>query len=592
MSNLLAAGFKRFSVDLYWDAERAVWSLCPIEWTDSPKHFSDLSSVSSSLSVSLTASSSGEGQSLEARGVFPFGSLSVFVENLAGPLYGRQISLGTRVEDATNIATGLRPTTPTGDVIPSTSGLATTAGPWPSSLPLGSANGLQQIGPYACTSTIDISFLTWILDNYYSRTSDTLQAGLTYLILNIHAAKSKLSPEEPAKAPSPGTLPSSSDSIDAHLLQNLSEYLYTPSVLQTERANINESWYRVQSSHRPDSAYFDTFLSADNVIRTLNGWPSESYVEIEESRRLLVGFGRIDPQMQAYSSSGDASTVFASGAIESVRSVEDLSNSSKIANGCLLDPGADAPTSINSSWAVSTESNSQASGDLSRRSSSNITSELGACGISPLLNDTLSNKTADVDISPYHSFVASNIWSWAPGEPKISTSSNTRCALFNATAGGRWCVGDCSQPHLSACRSPQHPFSWQISKGRVPYKSGGTGCPSGSTFSAPRTALENSYLLLSAARVQAGRDKQLIWVNFNSLDVEGCWVSGTNAKCPYTEAEGDVQTRTVVIPTIAGIVVFVLVVLMLFVKCNANRRNSKRGKRRNQYGWIDEGVPS
>ena len=30
-SNLLGVGFSRFEVDVYWDALRSVWSLCPVE---------------------------------------------------------------------------------------------------------------------------------------------------------------------------------------------------------------------------------------------------------------------------------------------------------------------------------------------------------------------------------------------------------------------------------------------------------------------------------------------------------------------------------------------------------------------------------
>src|SRR5690242_10699316 len=30
-SNLLGVGFPRFEVDVYWDALRSVWSLCPVQ---------------------------------------------------------------------------------------------------------------------------------------------------------------------------------------------------------------------------------------------------------------------------------------------------------------------------------------------------------------------------------------------------------------------------------------------------------------------------------------------------------------------------------------------------------------------------------
>ena len=33
-SNLLAVGFRRFELDVYWDVTRRVWSLCPVELGD------------------------------------------------------------------------------------------------------------------------------------------------------------------------------------------------------------------------------------------------------------------------------------------------------------------------------------------------------------------------------------------------------------------------------------------------------------------------------------------------------------------------------------------------------------------------------
>jgi len=51
------------------------------------------------------------------------------------------------------------------------------------------------------------------------------------------------------------------------------------------------------------------------------------------------------------------------------------------------------------------------------------------------------------------------------------------------------------------------------------------------------------------------------------------------------------QRREVLIPTIAAIIVLLLTALTLFVKCNVNRRMSRRRKR-GEGGWDYEGVPS
>ena len=82
----------------------------------------------------------------------------------------------------------------------------------------------------------------------------------------------------------------------------------------------------------------------------------------------------------------------------------------------------------------------------------------------------------------------------------------------------------------------------------------------------------------------------LLWVNFNDLDAESCWVVGQNQTCPY--ANGVSDDRTVIVPTVSAVIVFVLAALTIFVKCAANRQKSRHRKRRVDDGWDYEGVPS
>jgi len=90
-----------------------------------------------------------------------------------------------------------------------------------------------------------------------------------------------------------------------------------------------------------------------------------------------------------------------------------------------------------------------------------------------------------------------------------------------------------------------------------------------------------------------GSDTTRFWINFNSLDLESCWVVGVNATCPYQEDDAADLTRTVVVPTVAAVIIFVLAVLTFFVKCAANRQYSRRRRRRKMDdGWDYEGVPS
>jgi hypothetical protein len=121
-------------------------------------------------------------------------------------------------------------------------------------------------------------------------------------------------------------------------------------------------------------------------------------------------------------------------------------------------------------------------------------------------------------------------------------------------------------------------------------------CPDNSTFSPPRTGLENRYLyhsvLSSGVKINTAEEATGIWINLNSLDIATCWVAtGPNGTCPYYVDESAEQSRQVLVPTIGAIIAFLLTALTIFVKCNANRRNS-RTRRRGDGGWDYEGVPS
>lgn len=139
----------------------------------------------------------------------------------------------------------------------------------------------------------------------------------------------------------------------------------------------------------------------------------------------------------------------------------------------------------------------------------------------------------------------SRIWSWAPGEPRNSSSSSYtttasteslfRCATSSKDQLGRWIVEDCSEKRYAACRARGQPYNvislspsfplyythththkhtaqnpllsihpthrmqkltpkqWTLASVQVSYSFAGENCPSGYDFAVPRTALENTY---------------------------------------------------------------------------------------------------
>ena len=171
---------------------------------------------------------------------------------------------------------------------------------------------------------------------------------------------------------------------------------------------------------------------------------------------------------------------------------------------------------------------------------------------------------------------------------EVSTASN----------GSRWRVEYCNIRHRAACRIANEAYSWQLSDEMVTFPAAELACPANSFFSVPRTGLENEHLyqhilsLPEAARSGLSGSGSGVWLNFNNLDAEACWVAnGRNGSCLYATDKEALRQRTVLVPIIAALVVLLLTALTLFVKCNKNRRNSRK-RIRGEGGWDYEGVPS
>jgi hypothetical protein len=172
------------------------------------------------------------------------------------------------------------------------------------------------------------------------------------VILNIHAAVSNADPTAPA--PAPTNLPGESDTLGGLFSGNLSAYIYTPSNLRLDRANLNASWYNVVERYQPAYDYYNITLDSNGIASTDDGWPSESYIEFSKSKRLLLGWGNVDPQMAGYNFSMDVSTIFPSGYIQDIQTDIGVTNSGELTSGCFLSDTTQLLSEINSSWAMET----------------------------------------------------------------------------------------------------------------------------------------------------------------------------------------------------------------------------------------------
>ena len=480
---------------------------------------------------------------------------------------------------------------------------------------------LESLGPYKCSPGAILSAYSRVMNSYFLATQNTLDAHITYFTFNIHAAADHDKPTDPA--PSPTSMPKQESHIGSLLNGNLSAYIYTPANLENNRANLNSSWFIVPERYRPVTDYYSITTNQDGIWSTPDGWPSESFIEFSNGKRTLLQFGQVDPQMKAVINDAQLEILFPPNSLQLTQIGISFNGTGALSKGCYVHSSETSLSDSNSTWASATLSDISLFLNMNSRTSSNptyssfdmaIPESLTNCGISPFLNTTL-RTSADRDPSPYKAFIDSSMWAFGLGQPQTyNPSASTgdgkinlwRCATTDTT--GRWSVDDCGEKHLVACRAG--PLNWTISSFPVSYSFGATACPKGFTFAVPGSALENGYLTRSILRSKEYKTKggldpgPGVLLNVNSLDVGGCWVpgqGGTNGTCPYDS--GDLaefsRQRTIVVPTVAAVIVLIVTVLTLVTKGYGNRRSGRRKERRGRRGrrgrangFVYEGVPS
>lgn len=586
LSNLLAAQFRKLFVDVYWDPSRLEWSLCPVQLQESPS-----TSNSTTLSPSPT------------------------------PANASSIAPATGTQNSTSTTFSLQSATTNGTVVarqtttfPFTSALSsplttptTTRGSTHNATAQTVDDTSVQVGPYNCSNSATLDLILDVLDGRFVVTNTDLNATMVELTLNIHAAASASNPTGSPPQPPAEDLPANTNLLSQVLTNSVGNWIYGPSSLRTQRQNFNipGGWYEVDANDRPDNSYFKVELT-DGKYSSPDGWPGENYIELLNYKRLIVGFGTVDPQMQQYNFEADANVIFPQNYITTKQTVVTASNG-QVTNGCIFNPDTTSLARVNSSWAYSSlPGNSSITADnipILTTQAYSVTD----CGISPILNATLDGTTADANYQPYREYAISSIWSWAQGQPGNASmeenEGSDRCATLNSTSG-HWQTSNCQLSYPGACRADHEPYVWQIASDANNYAGIDQACPNGTSFEVPRTALENAYLVaafrqyrydLFALQPGAATDSVngagLVWLNLNDLDVPTCWVRGSNTSCPYRNSPETKDSR-IVVPIIAGLIIFALTALMILVKCAGNRQNSKRRRRRGSDGWDYEGVPA
>lgn len=583
-SNLLGVGFRRFTIDVYWDPLATVWSLCPVE---QPQLGTEEETVPTATGQTVVISADS--------------TVARIPESTLVPL-GGSLGFARRQDTSTTTAASVETLslTPTGASSSLQSSSSVSARPTVIVYPTTNGPPLLQTGSYNCTSLMTLGLLTGLLEDFLEATATTTGAAITLLTLNIHAASSLLNPDGPAPTLSQDQLPVSGSLLSDVMRANLSDDTYTPSHLRDDRANLNSSWYDVNWNNRPLQGYYNASTNSNGQLFTRNGWPTEAFMEFQELYRVITSFGTIDPQMQYYNYGTDLDDIFSPGTItQEIRTSFDTTD--QLSSGCLFNADEFTVTSrTNSSWAVSAlpDLDISATPDLMEPIPSIV--NLTSCGLSAVLNESLANTTADKNPLPYAAFVHSTLWSWAPGQPLNVTSGGSnptgnRCVVMSTSPyPGRWRVTDCAERHRVACQDLSQPYNWQLSSTDSNYNDAASVCRPPFRFSVPHTALENSHLLAALkSYTQTAPNDDAVFIDLNQLSVPDCWVIGRNGTCPYLARTETDRIRIVVVPAVAAVIIFVLAALTFFVKCAANRTEDKKGRRRRIIdGWAYEGVPS
>lgn len=457
-------------------------------------------------------------------------------------------------------------------------------------------SSIYQLGPYQCSNGLTLKQIAGVFNDYLQDTANTVNARMLMWILNIRLASTTEDPTG-TRGQIPANLLPNSSSLVSSSLGDFKDLMYTPAALIKDRSNLNSSWYRRSSANEyPLSAYFTTYTLANGDLATDDGWPDPDFIQVVRGKRLLIGFGEIDQGMRGYNYSNDGNEIYSPNYLSSAQSIT-FDTNGELNAGCFYNPNDFDVSSVNNSWAISNINtvNPPNLGDAA--------DNLTTCGFSQLLNVTIDGVTADQNAVPYQSYGNNAIFSWAYNQPENDSSIGAkddgdefRCALMvsNGSYRGHWRTQYCTDKYRVACREGTSPYRWSLSSFTVAYSAGDGACRGDTTFDVPRTGLENTYLYNKILSESTNSPDLLdgVWINFNSLDKEGCWVTtGVNGTCPYFEDASAVHSRQILIPAIAALIVLVLTVLTILAKCSANARSS-RARRKGDGGWDYEGIPS
>jgi hypothetical protein len=561
ISNLLSAQYRRFIFDIYWDTAHRQFTFCPAEL---PRNVDNNSSTTVS------------GPSLAPTGMV-----------VSPPASSASSELVPRQDNSTAASNS----TSTTDTSTTTSTLSSAITTTTSSV----GTELLQLGPWQCSDDLSLDNFYNVIKTWIDSSSSAVQARFNIWEFNLNAATPP-GDTRPTRL-STSEMPHGSELLGHAFDEELGTYIYTPSDLDSQRRNLNNSWFQVTTRERlPVIGYYDVVQNQEGNLETSNGWPSENYLLFNQFDRFLLTWGEVAEEMEGYNFTAD-SNVFLNNDTSRLRDFS-VNGVGDVTSGCFYSDQEKDVAQVNNSWAIAAVDRGLFTPQYLRN--------LTACGLAPTLNNTLHLSAVDTNYQAYQQFSEGAIFGWASGEPKNASKvedthgpeDQFRCVVLDSSNAfrGHWRVVNCQQRFRAACRIGGQPFNWRLSPYDVLYTDAPAACQDGTDFGVPRTALENTYLYEHIlADVDADRGTGFlngVWINLNSLDKEDCWVTtGPDGSCTYQSDADEQHTRIVLIPSIATLIVLILTALTIIVKCGVNRKHSRQ-RRLGPGGWEYEGVPS
>ena len=330
---------------------------------------------------------------------------------------------------------------------------SSTSAPSDPSIPISLANG------YFCAPGADLQTALNTIKSILLRTDNQLQqAGLILLILHLRTLPSLAS-----NTTIDLSLPAG-QSLSQQINATLEDWIYTSTILSTERQNINKSFLADTPNPIIDiPSYYEVIISdSSKIASTPNGWPSTRHLFEIQGRRLLVGFGSIDVSTEEYDINQDTSIIFPPATFGGQ---DQLISSTAIINRpdfCLGPQGTifghKGEENFNSTIGIQGNMTFALSKDPNPLAPLPYDSLQGivTCGLSPIIDSPLQNTNSG-SLSPILP-IAATVWSWLPpNEPKNTSllSNGTQelvaCAALDAESG-HWTVLECSTQLNIACR--------------------------------------------------------------------------------------------------------------------------------------------